>query len=271
MKLSEKDANLFFDLMFSLQFYVNQKKGIIPDVDSVEAYIKQDLKDQAAVRDAIWAEPALIAQYVAENPNKLSPEELDLVNSWQQKVDGRFIIERLLKKHAIFIQGDHVYAVLGLHNSFDEMIPKQMLPVFVETILLPFKGQIIYDGLMRAGNIMIGSNIAADFKETYMTAKQNGRIITSLDPEAMAELAATPSKSLKDWQPLLSSLTSEAKSLRAEGGSPSTWGPAFGAVKASLAFPEMAVATPEDEKALWKSFNRLVRAVNKLEDTMYRL
>lgn len=82
MKLSEKDANLFFDLMFPLQFYVNQKKQILPDVPSLEDYIALDLQDQAAVRDTLWAEPSLIAQYVAENPNDLPEEYLALVKSW---------------------------------------------------------------------------------------------------------------------------------------------------------------------------------------------
>jgi hypothetical protein len=270
MKLSEKDATLFFDLMFPLQFYVNQKKRIIPDIASVEAYIELDLQEQAAVRDALWKEPTLIAEYIAENRDNLSPEDLNLVNSWQQRVHGRFVIERLLKKHAIFIENDQVYGVLALHNSFDEMIPKQMLPVFIETVLLPFKGQIIYDGLIRGGNIMIGSNMAAGFKETYMAAKQNGRIITSLDPEALAALAAQKPKPLKDWQPLLNSLADEAKSLRAEGGSPPSWGPAFSLVKASLALAETAVATPQDYDALWKNFERIVRSVSKVEDGIFR-
>lgn len=270
MKLSEKDATLFFDLMFPLQFYVNQHKRIIPDVASVAAYRELVLEKQAAVRDALWEEPALIAAYVAENPDNFSPEELNLINSWQQRVHGRFVIERLLKKHAIFIGGEKVYAVLALHNAFDEMIPKQMMPVFIETVLLPFKGQIIYDGIIRGGNIMIGSNMAAGFKETYMAAKQNGRIVTSLEPEALAALTAQKPKPLKDWQPLLNSLANEAKSLRAEGGSPPTWGPAFSLVKASLALAETAVAAPKDEETLWKSFERIVRSVSKLEDGIFR-
>lgn len=270
MKLSEKDANLFFDLMFPLQFYVNQHKQIIPNVASADAYIELDMEDQMQVRDVLWENPLFIAQYVAENPNDLPSEHLAIVDGWQRRVHGRFVIERLLKKYAIFIGDERVYAVLALHNAFDEMIPKGMLPVFVETVLLPFKGEIIYDGLILGGNIMIGSNMAANYKDTYMAAKRNGQIITSLDPEVVAKQAAKKPKPLKDWQPLLGSLADEAKSLRAEGGSPPTWGAAFSLVKASLAFAEMAVATPNDEDALWKSFERIVRAVNKVEDGIFR-
>lgn len=270
MKLSEKDADLFFDLMFPLQFYVNQKEDLFENIETVEEYRNLDIEDQLLVRDALWENPDLIAQYVSENPDNLSVEHLNLVKSWQQRVHGRFVIERLLKKHAIFVADEKVYAVLGLHGSFDEMIPKEALPVFVEAVLLPFRDVIIYDGLLLGGNIMIGPNMAVGFKDTYMAAKRNDKIITNLDPKAMAKQAAKKPKPLKDWQPLLTSLADEAKSLRAEGGSPPTWGPAFSLVKASLALAETAVSTPQDEAALWKSFERIVRAVNKVEDGIFR-
>jgi hypothetical protein len=270
MKLSDTDATLFFDLMFPLQFYVNQKKQILPDVASLEDYIELDLQDQATVRDALWEEPSLIAQYVAENPNHLAAEQLALIKSWQLRIVDRFILERLLKKHAIFISDEKVYAVLALHNSFENMIPKEALPVFVETVLLPFGDVIIYDGLLRGGNIMIGPNMAYGYKETYMAAKRNGKIVASLNPETLARQPAKSPKPLKDWQPLLSSLADEAKALRAQGGSPPTWGPAFSLVKASLTLAETAVATPNDLNALWKSFERIVRSVNKVEDSIFR-
>ena len=117
---------------------------------------------------------------------------------------------------------------------------------------------------------MIGRNMAAGFKETYMAAKRKGNIIASLNPEVQARQAAKKPKPLKDWQPLLNSLSDEAKSLRAESGSPPTWGPAFSLVKASLAFAETAVATPQDDDALWKSFERIVRSVNKLENGIFQ-
>ncbi|GJM41395.1 MAG: hypothetical protein DHS20C20_16770 [Ardenticatenaceae bacterium] len=271
MRISEKDADLFFDLVFSLQFYVNQREQLLPNVPTIEKYLTLDMEDQLLVRDTLWENPDLIAQYVSENPDNLSSEHLYIVQSWQHRVRGRFVIERLLKKQAIFITDDKVYGVQALHNSFDEMIPREMLPVFVETVLLPFKGQIIYDGLIRGGNIMIGSNMAAGFKDTYMAAKRNGTIIISLEPEALTKLAAKKPKPLKDWHPLLDSLIVEAKSLRAEGGSPPTWSPAFSLVKASLAFAKTAVANPQDEEALWKSFERIVRTVNKVEDSIFRM
>ena len=180
------------------------------------------------------------------------------------------MIERYLKKHAIFIGNDKVYGVLGLQNSFDELIPKQALPVFVETVLLPFGDHIIYDGLMLGGNIMIGRNMARGYKDTYMEAKRKGELIVSFNPDVQAKTKAKLKVNLKDWQPALAELSDAAKKLRAQSGSPPTWGPAFSLVKASLAFAETAVSSPKDQEALWKEFNRIIRSINKVEDSIFR-
>lgn len=268
MKLSNKDADLFFELMFPLQLYVNKKSALFPESDTLEAYRALDMEFQVLVRDELWENPELLAQYVAENPNQLPAEQLEIVASWQTFVKSRFVIERFLKKYAVFIDEDAVYGVLGLHNSLDELIPKEMLPVFVETVLVPFKDQIVYDGVLRGANVMIGRNMSLGFKDTYMKAKREGAIITSFNPEVQAETSVvTP---LKNWQPALEQLSKEAKKLRAQAGSPPTWGPAFSLVKASLAFAETAVANPDDLEALWKSFERVIRSANRVEDGIYR-
>ena len=36
MKLSQQEADLFFKLMWALQFYVNRQLGLVPGVESVE-------------------------------------------------------------------------------------------------------------------------------------------------------------------------------------------------------------------------------------------
>jgi len=39
MKLSAEDAELYFELMWALQYYVNQKLHIVSKVKTVEEYI----------------------------------------------------------------------------------------------------------------------------------------------------------------------------------------------------------------------------------------
>src|SRR5262245_34210650 len=124
MKLSPEDVILFYKLMWPLQFYVNRKFNILPDVDSVEAYANHyDFEAKLPVRNAIYENVGLIDAFVDENPAQLSDEELAIVGSWKNFVAGDFYIERFLKQGAIFINSGaspQVYLVLGLTDSLEE-------------------------------------------------------------------------------------------------------------------------------------------------------
>ena len=75
-----------------------------------------------------------------------------------------------------------MYGVLGLFQGFDEVVPRSHLPLYIQTVLLPFKEKIVYDGLFRTYNIYFGGGIKRSLKESYMRAKQNNRIIESFEP-----------------------------------------------------------------------------------------
>jgi hypothetical protein len=70
--------------------------------------------------------------------------------------------------------------VLGLIDGLEEVVPAYDLPRMVDAVLLPFKGWIIYDGLLQGYNISFGGGIRSDLNHTYMTAKQKDRIITTM-------------------------------------------------------------------------------------------
>jgi hypothetical protein len=54
------------------------------------------------------------------------------------------------------------------------------LPVMTETILLPFRDKIIYDGLLSSFRISFGGGIRRSLNESYETAKERLGIGTSL-------------------------------------------------------------------------------------------
>ena len=53
-------------------------------------------------------------------------------------------------------------------------------PVMTETILLPIKNKIIYDGVLGSFRISFDGGIRRSFKESYETAKERLGIVTSL-------------------------------------------------------------------------------------------
>ena len=151
MKLSKQDADLFFELMWALQYFVNQKLRLLSTIKTLEEYIACSTEEKMKVRQALYEQPELIDAFIDENPRQFSEDKLEVLKRWKQYIAGDFYIERMLKKYTIFISSDNsVYAVLALHDAFEDMLYKGQLPVLVKAVLLPFKGKIVYDGLYKA-------------------------------------------------------------------------------------------------------------------------
>jgi hypothetical protein len=260
MKLSTQDTTLFYELMWALQFFVNQKLNILP-VKTLDDYIALSAEEKFKVREALYEGKQWIDLFVKENPEQFSEDKLLIVSKWRDFIEGEFYIERFLKKQAILISQDNrVYGVIGLHQGFDEMIHPSNLPLLIKTVLLPFAGKIIFDGLFQGYNVYFGSGISGDLKETYLIAKQKNRIIESFESQSISK----PSKAqvLKNWEPEIKTLYDKAKQLKAGSTAPSTYDSAFALVKASLEFAQVVV-THSDTDTLYKSLKKVARALDK--------
>ena len=97
MILSQKDAARFFNLMWGLQYYVNQQLRLLPDVSSFQAYSNRSLEEKLPVRDALWKNTHLIDAYTTQNPDGLSTDDLSIISKWKTFVAGKFYIFRYLK------------------------------------------------------------------------------------------------------------------------------------------------------------------------------
>jgi len=238
MILSPDDAELFYKLMWGIQFYVNQQAGTFRNVTTVDAYARLASEKKLRVRDLLWKSPSLMDDYVQANPDGFSESRLEILRSWRtQFIKGTFYILRHLKKGTIFIgDDDKVYSVSGLVTPLDEIVPMYALPQMVETVLLPFKEMIVYDGLFSGYNVSFGGNIRAELNHVYQVAKHKERIITSLDPEPkMAPSQIRPPSSR--MTPKLAELTSQ---LAAVKGETTVQNAALSLARASL---DLAVAT----------------------------
>lgn len=105
---------------------------------------------------------------------------------------------RQLSKYMVFLSSNEpvvAYGVLALFDPF-EVVIGPYLPRMVKTILLPFRGRIVYDGLITSYNLVLGVGIKRRLNESYKEAKERSAIVTSLpfDPESArrVEKGATP-------------------------------------------------------------------------------
>ena len=269
MKLSRQEADLFFELMWALQYFVKEKLQLLPQVKTQAAYLNCSTEEKLQVRNALYNHVHLIDGFIKENPPRFSAEKLNIIATWKQFVADDFYLERLLKKYAVFIASDNkVFGVWALYDDFEDIFYKGDLPYLVKAVLLPFKGKIVYDGLLQGYNIYFGRGISTDLKETYMAAKQAGRIIESLDPKP--KKAKKSAKPVRDWRPELEELVARAKKLRGGSGQPPIHSPAFKLVRASLELALVAVDDPNDLARLWKSLEKVERACGSVETTLFR-
>jgi hypothetical protein len=106
-----------------------------------------------------------------------------------------------------------VYAVLSLHDLFQDVVQGQPTPINVDAVLLPFKGHIVYDGMLKMYPIFWGKNIRTELNDAYMRAKQNGRIVTTMEPGQVTPVRPK-SRPMKDWSPMVEEVVRMSEQMR---------------------------------------------------------
>ena len=187
MLLEPQDVERFFRLHWALMFFVNQRLKVIPDkLAKPEDFASLSPEIRLKARDALNANTDLIQSFVDENPAQLPDDELDIVRSWRHLVYGKFYVFRELAKYTVFLSTTDpaiAYGVVALSQPFEELIGP-FLPVLTQTALLPFKGMIVYDGLLNTYRISFGPGIRRRLNEDFKDAKARHGIVTSLPMSA---------------------------------------------------------------------------------------
>ena len=263
MILTAPDAELFYKLLWNLHFYVNAQRSIHQNIASVTDLADLPLEKKAKVREALWKQPELIEAYVQENPDALTADELQLLRRWRTHfVKGTCYVFRHLKKGSIFIGNkDQVYSVIGLMTELDEVIPSYALPYMVDAVLLPFKGNIVYDSILPGYNVHFGGGVRSRLNHTYTVAKEKGRIITTLEPD-FAPPSPAPKPATDALLPKLEELVNAASALK---GDTNLQKAGLALARASLDLT-VAAAKGEDleshERSLRKTATRLFKLLD---------
>ncbi len=196
MLLTPQDADLFFKLHRSLMCFVNERLQIVPEEGTPEQFSALPPETRLKVRKALLDEMDLIQFFVDANPFDLTDGELEIVRSWQHQLFGKFFVFRYLKNYTVFLSTEEpavAYGVLALTQPFQELVGPY-LPVWTETVLMPFKGKIIYDGLMSSFNISFGPGVHRNLNESYKQAKERLNIVQSFPAEECPVPERRPSR-----------------------------------------------------------------------------
>ena len=182
MRLTDKELEQLHKIQSLLFLYVNQLNGLVKGFTTVEDFFNLYFQDKILIRDAIDSDKKWIFdRFVEKHKEDLTQDDIEIVLSWKEQIKGDFFIIKQLKKYAKFLSTkdgeSRAYGVCVIHDGFDEFFE---LPVWVETVLLPFKDKIIYDGFILSKNIHFGASISKRLNNSLGIAEAKYGLITVL-------------------------------------------------------------------------------------------
>ncbi|MCX6703137.1 MAG: hypothetical protein NTV02_00390 [Candidatus Zambryskibacteria bacterium] len=180
--LTKKDIDLFYKLHPSLMMYAGEKLGMKNIPKNWKTFRKLSLDIVNEFRTRLYENTDIFDQFIKENPHNFSDKELEIVREWKHFLKGKFFLMEYTDTQGMFLDSNNpprAHAVSSLKSSFEDMFCLMPLPIYMEAVFLPFKGQIIYDGILQVNNIIFGRHMTRNFKEDYKKAKKKG-IITVL-------------------------------------------------------------------------------------------
>ena len=187
MHLDKEDVNLFFNLWFSLIHSVNTKHKIILPYKKTVYGERMDIDKETFIklRDKLWENPKWIDEFIKENEAHLSSEEKEILTLWRKRfIKGKFIVMKHLRKHSVLMSSGEetkLYGMIGISEPFAATLEHAPLPLYIETVLIPFKGRIISDSLLRPYSASFGRNYRESFNRSFNEAKETCGIIERLD------------------------------------------------------------------------------------------
>lgn len=175
--LNTRQSDYFFHLHRHLILFTNQKYKIcnifksVSDLENLDLYDDEISSYIMTIRQKMYTHDN-IQDFSHTNPYKFTQNELSDVGLWSNYLSLQaYVISHLSSYTVIMSENNVLYGIKSLKSDLAEMIPSQVLPVMINVIILPFEGDIIYDGFLSQLNISFGSGIKGSIKEEYNSIK----------------------------------------------------------------------------------------------------
>ena len=186
-RLSLEDNNLYIKLNQNLLVFVAQKLGSKFDVKNRDDFLRLSLEEKVSIRNELMKRINLIDEFVDSNPFNFTPSELEIIRSWKNHVNGTFFVVNYTENGAIFLEeadeDPKAYLVLALRDPLWEITPVPLPARLGAVLLRPFKGRIVYDGMINADRVFFGSGIARSIRAACNRAIMEHGLVKSLPYE----------------------------------------------------------------------------------------
>jgi hypothetical protein len=177
MTLTDLEYKTFSRLHLELLFYVGLRSNIIADSTNFKDFGALDFSIKVKCRDFLLDNKKMVDDYTSANFHQLTTEQVTILKGFKKAITSNFILYKCLTQNAIFIdtKNNVFYAVKALGDSFYQFFNR--FPVLINTTILPFNDQIIYDGFIKSNRLHFDSDMVASMKEDYKLAKKDNRIL----------------------------------------------------------------------------------------------
>ena len=142
--ISPKSTRNFLKMYFSILEFVNEELNLFPGL----AIKATDSTIMPAVNEIIarfWEnKDAWIDAYCQKNPLNLSLQNLNVAKDFKKGIRKSFMVYGYEDGYTLFVDEERVYYVKGLADRVDHLIANNEYPIFVQTCLLPYHGDIVY-------------------------------------------------------------------------------------------------------------------------------
>jgi len=180
MPLTDVEYKTFLKIHIDFLFFVGQKSKIIDNTMDFKKFVATDFTIKLKCRDFFLDNKTILDNYLTNNIDKLTTEQLSILKGFRKIITSDFVILKCLVNNAIFIdtKDNRFYAVKALGDSFDHFFDR--FPVLVQTTILPFNNQIVYDGFIKSKGIHFGSGMKSTMNENYKAAKKKNNILATI-------------------------------------------------------------------------------------------
>ena len=207
MVLDDGQNERFFDVMDALLYFVNDRFRVVERFTLDYASPIDDVKC-SLVAHALWENVEIIDEFVRENPYRLDSRSLAIAASWKSALPGLFTLVRYQSGRALLMNEAGVFSVCGVTYELEQEIGPA--PAYVETVLLPFEGLIVYDGFLQAYDVDRSPAESQRIQDEFENRCAKGIALTADDfvRQADAYLAAERDR---EFEALLADVAREAQ------------------------------------------------------------
>jgi len=126
----------------------------------------------------------LVSLFIDKHKSELTDEELEIYKDWTHFLHIRCMIMQTHNNSQIFVwdtKAHKIYLVYGLYDSLASVVPHY--PLLANMNLFPFKGRIVFDGLLLGEPVDYGNNILRMMVGEYTEDIQTNGIILEIASE----------------------------------------------------------------------------------------